>query len=98
MGAAIDYLHEHGVTARTNGRRVVVSPASKLTDDIRLYIKAHRLDLLAELTANDGLERRSHWDILRAGHPLCMMIGEPMTHNEALEAARWRWPDAQVRH
>ena len=26
----------------------------------------------------------------------CMLIGEPMTYPEALEAARWRWPDVEV--
>ncbi len=96
MGAAIDFLHEHGLTAKVNGKRLVVSPASKLTDDVRRYIKSHRLELLAELAANDGQERRSNWRITRAGKPLCTLIGEPMTYPEALEAARWRWPDVEV--
>lgn len=98
MGAAIDYLREHGFTAKVSGKRLVVSPASRLTPDVRKYIKAHRLELLAELAANDGQERRSHWRITRNGRPICMMIGEPMTYSEALEAARWRWPDAEVAH
>ncbi len=96
MGAAIDFLHEHGLTAKVNGKRLVVSPASKLTDDVRRYIKAHRLELLAELAANDGQERRSHWQITRGGNPLCVMITEPITHAEALDAARWRWPNVEV--
>lgn len=95
--AAIDYLTARGFSARVSGKRLVVSPASRLTDDIRKYIKAHRLELIAELAANDGQERRSHWRITRDGKPLCMMIGEePMTYGEALEAARWRWPDVEV--
>ncbi|MDG9926541.1 MULTISPECIES: hypothetical protein [unclassified Pseudomonas] len=96
MGAAIDFLRERGLTAKVNGQRLVVSPASKLTPDVRKYIKAHRLELLAELAANDGQERRSHWRVSRNNKPLCTMIGEPMTYAEALEAARWRWPDADV--
>lgn len=96
MGAAIDFLTARGFSARVSGKRLVVSPASRLTDDVRKYVKAHRLELLAELAANDGLERRSHWQITLGGKPLCTMIGEPMTHAEALEAARWRWPDAEV--
>lgn len=94
--AAIDYLAEKGFSAKVSGKRLVVSPASRLTDDVRKYIKAHRLELLAELAANDGQERRSNWRITRAGKPLCTLIGEPMTYPEALEAARWRWPDVEV--
>lgn len=96
MSAAIDYLQRHGLTAKVNGQRLVVSPASKLTPDVRKYIKAHRLELLAELAANDGQERRSNWRITRDGKTLCTLFGEPMTYPEALEAARWRWPDVEV--
>ncbi|WP_423359076.1 hypothetical protein [Pseudomonas citronellolis] len=96
MGAAIDFLRERGLTAQAKGKRIVVSPASRLTNDVRLYVKAHRLELLAELAANDGLERRSHWRIVLDGKPICTMVGEPITHAEALEAARYRWPDAEV--
>ncbi|MGQ7956386.1 hypothetical protein ACUTAF_01470 [Pseudomonas sp. SP16.1] len=94
--AAIDYLTARGFSARVAGKRLVVSPASRLSDDVRKYIKAHRLELLAELAANDGQERRSNWCITRDGKTLCTMIGEPMTYSEALEAARWRWPDVEV--
>lgn len=94
--AAIDYLTEKGFSAKVSGKHLVVSPASRLTDDVRKYIKAHRLELLAELAANDGQERRSNWRITRAGKALCTLIGEPMTYPEALEAARWRWPDVEV--
>lgn len=96
--AAIDYLREKGFSAKVSGKRLIVSPASRLTDDVRKYIKSHRLELIAELAANDGQERRSNWRITRAGKPLCTLIGEPMTYSEALEAARWRWPDVEVEH
>ncbi|WP_371233620.1 hypothetical protein ACAW63_10940 [Pseudomonas sp. QE6] len=94
--AAIDYLVQKGFAAKIQGKRIVVSPASRLTDDVRAYIKAHRLELIAELAANDGIERRCHWQIIRAGKPLCVMIGEPMTREEALSAARYRWPDVDL--
>ncbi|MHA3886027.1 hypothetical protein [Stutzerimonas degradans] len=95
MGA-IDYLRERGFAARLSGKRVRVSPASRLTEDVRRYIKAHRLELLAELASGDGQERRCHWRVTLAGQPLCTMIGDPMTEQEALKAARWRWPGAEV--
>lgn len=94
--AAIDYLIQKGFAAKIQGKRIVVSPASRLTEDVRAYIKAHRLELIAELAANDGIERRCHWQIVRDGKPLCVMIGEPITRQEALVAARWRWPDADI--
>ena len=96
--AAIDYLSEKGFSAKVSGKRLIVSPASRLTDDVRKYIKSHRLELIAELAANDGQGRRSNWRITRDGKPLCTLIGEPMTYSEALEAARWRWPDVEVEH
>jgi|TARA_X000001388_G_scaffold61339_1_gene46832 hypothetical protein len=93
---AIDYLTKRGFSARVAGHRLVISPASRLTDDVRKYVKAHRLELIAELTANDGQERRSNWRITRNGKVVCTMISEPMTYAEARAAARWRWPDAEV--
>jgi hypothetical protein len=96
MGAAIDYLYQYGLSAKANGESIIVSPASRLTDDVRQYVRTHRQGLLTELASNDRPERRNAWCITRHGKSLCSMIGEPMTYAEALEAARWRWPDADV--
>lgn len=93
---ALAYLTARGFSARVSGKRLVVSPASRLTQDVRNYIKNHRLELLAELSANDGQERRSNWRVNRGGKVICMMIGDPMTRTEALDAARWHWPDANI--
>jgi len=62
MGA-IDYLRNHGFDAKVKGNRLVVSPSSKLTTDVRRYIKLHRLELMAEVAANDGESRSSHWTV-----------------------------------
>jgi len=97
MGAAVDYLRQRGLTAKARGKRIAISPASKLTPDIRQYVKSHRLELLAELTSNDGQARKLHWQVFLNGKPLCQIVGEPMTYIEALEAARFRWPEAEVR-
>lgn len=94
--AALAYLTGLGFSARLSGKRVRVSPASQLTDPIRAYIKNHRLELIAELASNDGVERRCHWQVMRNGAPLCTMVGEPMTRAEALDIARWRWPDVEI--
>lgn len=94
--AALAYLLNLGFAAKLSGKRVRVSPASRLTDPIRSYIKNHRLELIAELASNDGVARRCHWEVMRNGKPLCTMIGEPMTRAEALEIVHWRWPDASL--
>lgn len=98
MGTSVNFLHQYGLTARANGEHIVVSPASRLTDDVRQYVRAHRLELLAELAANDRQERRSAWHITREGKLLCMLIGESMTYTEALDIARWHWRDVEVVH
>jgi len=94
--AALDYLKERGFSARRNGMRIRVSPASKLTDEVRRYVKRNRLILLVELEAGDGHERRCHWQVTRGGKPLCTIVGEPMTYSEALATARWRWTDVEI--
>lgn len=94
--AALAYLLNLGFAAKLSGKRVRVSPASKLDDHLRAYIKNHRLELLVELASNDGIERRCHWRVISDGKPLCTMIGEPMTRAEALDAVRWRWPYAEL--
>jgi len=40
--------------------------------------------------------RRNAWTITRDGRPVCTVCGAPMTRDEALAEARWRWPDADI--
>lgn len=95
--AAIDYLHAAGFSVRVTGERLVVSPASALTLDHRKYIKLHRLELLAEVAANDGEARRTLWRLLRYGKVIGSMVGPPITRAEALADVRARgWPDTDI--
>lgn len=96
MAAAIDFLHRHGLKATRRGNRVFVTPRSGITEDVRRYVRSHRLELLAELAANDGAERRRYWEVTVPGRRSFRMTGEPMTHAEALEAARRIWPGAEI--
>jgi len=96
MAAAVDYLRRHGLSATRRGNRVFVTPKSGITEDVRQYVRAHRLELLAELAANDGAERRCYWQVSVPGHRPFRMTGEPMTHTEALACAKRIWPDAEV--
>ena len=96
MSTAIDYLAQFGLSARKKGNRVVVSPRMLVTDDLQKYIRAHRVELLAELAANDGVERKCGWTVIISGYPPFTMVSEPITHAEALEDVRGRWPDAKI--
>ncbi|QQE87915.1 hypothetical protein [Azotobacter chroococcum] len=40
--------------------------------------------------------RRNAWTITRGERPVCTICGAPMTRDEALAEARWRWPDADI--
>lgn len=95
MGAAVDYLRVNGFIAKKLKDRVIVSPASKLTPEVRAFIKANRPSLLAELAANDGQERRGNWRVV-VNDKRMTMVGEPCTFNEALASAQWRWPNAEI--
>lgn len=97
--AAIDYLRDQGFSVRVTGQRIVVSPASALTPDHRKYIKLHRLELLAEVAANDGETRRTQWTVtLDDGRSFPMISPMPITRAEALADVRARgcWPNADI--
>jgi hypothetical protein len=40
--------------------------------------------------------KRNAWTITRGGKPICTVCGAPMTRDEALAEAQWRWPDADI--
>lgn len=53
--AALDYLRQAGLVVELEGKRLRVTPASRITDEHRQYLCDHRADVLAELeVANDA--------------------------------------------
>ena len=53
--AALDYLSEAGLAVELEGDRLRVTPADRITADLRQFVRAHRAELLAELSAaNDA--------------------------------------------
>jgi hypothetical protein len=88
-----------GVSLKLDGARLTWSADHLPTLELLAEIKAHRLEIIETFrAASDHGPRRPAWRITCDGKPICMMVGEPMTYAEALEAARWHWPDAQVQH
>lgn len=107
--ACLDDLRRAGLTVEREGERLRVTPARYITDAHRRYLRAHRDELLRELGAGHacasvsspapvvgGLVQRRAWQVTLGGRPICWMIGEPITRPEAQEAARWRWPEADI--
>jgi len=41
-------------------------------------------------------DRRAAWRITLDGKTICRMVGGPITYSDALAAARWRWPEANI--
>lgn len=93
---AIDYLKDRGFELQLANSRVWVSPSSRITESDRQYIMLHRLELIEELAAGDGVERRMSWKVARNGKPIATIAGMPITKQEALLSAQFRWPDADV--
>lgn len=44
----------------------------------------------------DASDRRAAWRITLDGRTICRMVGDPLTYSDALAAARWRWPEANI--
>lgn len=93
---SIETLKARGLTARLAGSKVRITPRNRITEADRTFIMLHRLELIAELEAGDGKERRMSWKVLRNGKAIATISGEPMTRDEALASATFRWPDAEV--
>ncbi|WP_137820940.1 hypothetical protein [Pseudomonas sp. D(2018)] len=51
--AALDYLRRAGLAAEANGDRLRLRPADCITDTVRQFVRDHRAELLAELSATN---------------------------------------------
>lgn len=96
MAAAIDYLRGKGLDAHLHGDLVMVTPASRLTVELRRWIREHKRDLFAELAANDCPTRR--WWPLRLpdGSRPRLLTPAGGTRDQATDAAAFHWPGATI--
>ncbi|TMU81375.1 hypothetical protein FGA82_07405 [Pseudomonas fluorescens] len=70
--AALDYLRQAGLVVELEGKRLRVTPASRITDEHRQYLSDHRADLLAELSCQRSADRASSAAARAAtSHPHC---------------------------
>ena len=71
--AALDYLHQAGLTVELTGEKLRLSPAERITDVVRLYVREHRQELIVELHAsNDPSHVWLHLLVLANGDVLQM--------------------------
>lgn len=83
---ALDYLHRAGLTAELNGKKLRLHPAGRITVAARLYVRDHRVELIAELTAvNDLTLCWLHLLVLADGHVVqaCGYIDTAITKQKA---------------
>jgi hypothetical protein len=55
-GAIVEYCRQNGIQLSQRADKLVVRPAAKLTPDLSIAIRAHKLDLLAALAQEDAQE------------------------------------------
>lgn len=78
--AALDYLRRAGLSVERVADRLRVSPAKHITDNVRDFIREHRAELLAELSAaNDG----NHLELPSRESPRYI-------HTDATATPEWR--------
>lgn len=84
--AALDYLHRAGLIAELNGNKLRLRPADRITDADRIYVRDHRVELIAELNAaNDPPLCWLHLLVLADGHVVqaCGEIDTAITKQKA---------------
>ncbi|MHC8316704.1 hypothetical protein [Pseudomonas sp. LB3P31] len=84
--AALDYLLRAGLTAELNGDKLRLRPADRITNADRLYVREHRVELIAELNAaNDPTLCWLHLLVLAGGYVVqaCGDIDTAITKQKA---------------
>ena len=91
----LNYLTQQGLNAVVRESRLEVWPASRLTDELRTWIRQNR-DVLIQEASNQGGDVQSVWYVAVHGKVFPMIRPGGMTRAQAEESARARWPDATV--
>lgn len=86
---------DQGVTLTLNGDRLHVQASHLPSPDLIAELIAHKAMIIAILSAAKDYPRRNAWKVLVSGYRFTL-IGPPMSRNQALAIARWRWGDADI--
>lgn len=97
--AALDYLRQAGLTVELDGDRLRVTPADRITAELRQYLRDRRSELLAELkSAHDS--QRSHSEPCCWLHLLVFNDGSVIQHcseastSSVKQTVQFRYGDA----
>lgn len=92
---AIDYLKRHGLAARAEPPdRLLVSPADRITDPIRAWIREHKRELLTELGASQpaAMPATPHvWSATVDGKRVWIIDSDHTDYTEQLRRLRLRF-------
>lgn len=75
-------IRASGFTVKSHPSGLEISPASKLTEQQRNFIKTHREEIIAELKIEQAKMRFSHWRIVCKGKKQVISIIPPHTIDE----------------
>lgn len=75
-------IRDAGFTVKSHPSGLEISPASKLTEKQRNFIKTHREEIIAELRIEQARARFSHWRIICKGKKREVTIIPPHTLDE----------------
>lgn len=81
MGALAN-IREAGFNIKINPAGLEISPASRLTQQQRDFLKNHRAEIIAELNAEQVRQRFLHWRIVSRGKAQVLTITPPHTLDE----------------
>lgn len=95
--AALDYLTRAGLTAEAVAGKLRVSPAERITPEIRLYITNHKGALLAELEAANDTAPTIWLHLLALADSSVVQVTCEQTTAQAEQDARRRYGDALLR-
>jgi hypothetical protein len=105
MGAAIQFLESHGLVAvELQDDRIEVGPVAVLNDELRAWIRAHKLELLKELREHQKVPKEhvietvsSHvWSAQIDGHRVRVIDKERQTKPEFVDSMRKQFGSARV--
>ncbi|MDD5462875.1 MAG: hypothetical protein PHG00_14805 [Methylococcales bacterium] len=75
-------IREAGFNVKINQTGFEISPASRLTQQQRDFLKNHREEIIAELNAEQDRKRFLHWRIISKGKAQVLKITPPHTLDE----------------
>lgn len=93
----LEQVAAEGLTLALRNNRLFWKADHQPSPELLAELKHHKLAIIEALSAaNDHEALCTSWRIEVSGYRPFIMISEPITEADALNVARWHWPDADV--